>query len=344
MKLTTIFNFTLSVTIASIGITGCTQHSQEVSPLPPSLLTEAERMEQQPKPIVSNTIDLKPTLPQPVKETPAPEPTPTPAPKAEQTQQQPQPVPSPPPERKTNKKPIVQREGKPTSSGSTKRASSKGLTLSQLVKKYPNLLLLKGSSKKKQVALTFDDAPDTNYTLQVLDILKQHNVKATFFVVGRQAEKYPQVIKRMSREGHVVGNHTYNHSLLTKLSDNQFQMQITKTQHIIKNTIGYTPKLIRPPYGEISESQLLWASRHDYIIVNWNVDSRDWKQLSRDEVTSNVLDHTAAGSIILQHSGGGPNQNLSGTVDALPVIIETLQSRGYELVTLPELLKVSKQL
>lgn len=221
--------------------------------------------------------------------------------------------------------------------------AKKQLTLSQLIKKYPDLLLLHGPTGSNKVALTFDDAPDTKYTPQVLDILKKYNVKATFFVVGQLVERYPNVVKRMTREGHVVGNHSYNHSLLTRLSDEQFQSQINKTQNLLKSTIGYTPRLIRPPYGEITESQLLWATSHHFIIVNWNVDSKDWKQLSQAQVTSNVLNHARSGSIILQHSGGGPGQNLSGTVDALPTIIESLQSKGYTLVTLPELLKVSKQ-
>ncbi|MFH5181518.1 polysaccharide deacetylase family protein [Paenibacillus sp. TAB 01] len=259
----------------------------------------------------------------------APAPALEPAPKPSKGQQ---PKQSKPPE-KNSRTTVLQR-----SSG------KKRLTLSQLVKKYPDLLLLHGPSGSNKVALTFDDAPDTKYTLQVLDILKQYDVKATFFVIGRLVEKHPNVVKRMTKEGHVVGNHTYNHALLTKLSDEQFQSQILKTQKLLQSTIGYSPKLIRPPYGEITESQLLWASNHQMTVVNWNVDSKDWRQLSQAQVTSNVLNHAKAGSIILQHSGGGPEQNLAGTVSALPTIIESLQSRGYQLVTLPELLKVSKHL
>jgi len=344
MNRTAIVNLNLCIVISVLSITGCSKPPQNDQPLPPALQMEAERPEALRQ---SGTLEQSlrnhsalPSIP-----TPAASAAPPPAPNPEQQQPQPHeqstPSPAPPPAKKTEKRSTRQQEGAPASTG---RKSNKQLTLSQLIKKYPNLLLLKGSSQKKQIALTFDDAPDTKYTLQVLDILKQHNVKATFFVVGRLAEKYPSVIKRMDREGHVVGNHSYNHALLTKLSDTEFQSQIARTQRAVKNAIGYTPRLIRPPYGEISESQLLWASRNRYVIVNWNVDSRDWKQLSPAEVSANVLDHAAAGSIILQHSGGGPNQNLSGTVSALPEIISTLKARGYELVTLPELLKVSKQL
>lgn len=220
---------------------------------------------------------------------------------------------------------------------------NKGLTLSQIIKKYPDLLLLKGPGATKQVALTFDDAPDRQFTPHVLNILKQYKVHATFFLVGSQAEKYPDIVKRMVREGHVIGNHSYNHKLFTELSDESFKSQVLLTQKSLKSLIGYSPRLIRPPYGEISENQLLWASKQGYRIVNWNVDSQDWKQLSRDQVTENILNHIKKGSIVLQHSGGGPGQNLSGTVEALPTVIQTLQSRGYKLVTLPELLQVSKQ-
>ncbi|MEK8132089.1 polysaccharide deacetylase family protein [Paenibacillus filicis] len=223
-----------------------------------------------------------------------------------------------------------------------KSSKSQGLTLSQLARKYPEFLLLHGRSSNRQIALTFDDAPDATYTPQILDVLKAHKIRATFFLIGSQAEKHPAIVKRIVQEGHVIGNHSYSHPLFTKLSQDSFQQQITRSESILNPLIGYTPKLIRPPYGEISESQLLWASEHGYLVVNWNVDSLDWKQLSEAQVMRNILDHAKAGSIVLQHSGGGHSQNLSGTVQALPKVIEKLQGQGYRIVTLPELLRVTK--
>jgi polysaccharide deacetylase family sporulation protein PdaB len=261
-------------------------------------------------------------------------------PKPSTFQTEPAPV-NPTPTAPQPKTTLPKRIEQPARSTNSQQKNSKRLTLSQLIKKYPNLLLLKGPATSNKVALTFDDAPDSQYTPQVLDILKKYQVKATFFLVGRQAEKHPNMAKRIAREGHIIGNHSYNHALFTKLTDEQFVTQITRTQKVIKATIGYAPKLIRPPYGEITETQLLWASSHHYNVVNWSVDSIDWKQLSEQQVSSNILSNTKAGSIILQHSGGGPNQNLSGTVGALPTIIETLRSRGYQLVTLPDLLKIT---
>lgn len=344
----------LSLTLMGVTLTGCASEprpelKQQVhnEPNSPSSL-QADNQQQTIKASENNaTLPPDPVVRFP--EWPLPEVPPVDDHKP-QAQAQPEPA-SPPPQPAPVQQPPAPQAKKPAkqdkpaqSTASQYSSKSKRLTLSQLVKKYPDLLLLKGSPASQKIALTFDDAPDTRFTPQVLDILKKHNVKATFFIVGRLAEKHPDVVKRIVKEGHVIGNHTYNHSLLTKLSDEQYQVQINKTQKILKQTIGYSPKLLRPPYGEISENQLLWASKHQFLVVNWNVDSLDWKQLSQQQVTSNILTNAKAGSIVLQHSGGGPNQDLSGTVNALPAIIEALQSRGYQLVTLPDLLHVSKQL
>ncbi|AFC27872.1 polysaccharide deacetylase [Paenibacillus mucilaginosus 3016] len=218
------------------------------------------------------------------------------------------------------------------------------LTLSQLTRKYPNLLVRRGPTSSKKAALTFDDAPDDRYTEQVLDTLAASGVKATFFVLGSQASKYPDVVRRMAREGHVIGSHSYQHALFPKLTDERFHSQIEDTEQTLLKLVGYKPRLLRPPYGEITESQLLWAGERGLKIVNWNVDSLDWKQLGKEQVTANILRGVEAGSIILQHSGGGPGQDLSGTVAALPGVIASLRAQGYQLVTLPELLQVSKQL
>jgi peptidoglycan-N-acetylglucosamine deacetylase len=215
------------------------------------------------------------------------------------------------------------------------------LTLGQLRQKYADTFKTNGPSTK-QVALTFDDVPDPRFTPQVLDILKKYEVRATFFIVGSRAEKHPDLVKRMVKEGHIVGNHSYNHPEFSKLTMNAFRKQILHTGEIIRNLTGYTPKMIRPPYGDINEQQLQWAARQQYSIVNWNVDSLDWKGLSKDKVKENILSAVKPGSIVLQHAGGGVGSNLNGTIEALPEIIEELRNRGYELVTLDEMLGLSK--
>ncbi|MGN7413346.1 polysaccharide deacetylase family protein [Paenibacillus sp. SAF-068] len=215
------------------------------------------------------------------------------------------------------------------------------LTLGQLRQKYADTFKTNGPSTKK-VALTFDDVPDPRFTPQVLDVLKKYNVRATFFIVGSRAEKHPDLVKRIVKEGHMVGNHSYNHPEFSKLSMNAFRKQILHTGDIIRRLAGYTPKMIRPPYGDINEEQLRWAARQHYSIVNWNVDSLDWKGLSKTEVKDNILSAVKPGSIVLQHAGGGVGSNLNGTIEALPEIIEELRNRGYELVTLDEMLGLPK--
>lgn len=222
------------------------------------------------------------------------------------------------------------------------RISQKKLTLSQLVLKYPDTFKLRGSAQEKKVALTFDDGPDTRFTPKVLDALKASQVKATFFVLGVQANAHPDIIRRIVKEGHVIGNHSYSHANLPKLTADKFQSQIISTESVLQGLIGYAPKLIRPPYGAINEEQVRWIADHHYLIVNWNVDSLDWKSLNSDQVLNNIMQQTKPGSIILQHSGGADSQDLSGTVQAIVPLISKLKAAGYTFVTVPELLHVAK--
>lgn len=192
------------------------------------------------------------------------------------------------------------------------------------------------------IALTFDDVPDPRFTPQLLDVLRKYQVKATFFVVGSRAERHPELIARIIREGHVIGNHSYNHPEFGKLGMNEFRTQIIRTENILSALAGYKPRLIRPPYGDISEPQLKWAKAHGYKLVNWNVDSLDWRGLSKAQVRNNIVAHAGKGAIILQHGGGGRGSNLQGTIQALPEVITIMRKRGYTFVTVPHMLQVSK--
>ncbi|MFK7695078.1 polysaccharide deacetylase family protein [Paenibacillus sp. HJGM_3] len=218
------------------------------------------------------------------------------------------------------------------------------LTLGELRHKYSDIFKVNGQPGVKRIALTFDDGPDQLYTPQILDVLKAHQVKATFFLLGKRAEANPNIVQRIVQEGHVIGNHSYSHPLFTKLSVEEYKQQIDRTSAILQAQIGYTPKLIRPPYGEITEEQLQWTGSNRYVIVNWNIDSLDWKGLSADQVSHNIISHARGGAIVLQHSAGGDKQNLSGTVAALSTVISKIKADGYELVTVPQLLKLSKQM
>lgn len=232
-------------------------------------------------------------------------------------------------------------EFKPTKE--TKKRRTAVISWDKLHKQFPNTFLTHGPRNKKRVALTFDDVPDPRYTPAILDILAKYDVCATFFIVGNRAAKHPSLVKRIHNEGHIIGNHSYDHAVFSKLSLTNYQKQIWRTDTIIKNIVGYSPHFIRPPYGELLPQQVRWSKQAGFTIVNWDVDSVDWKNNpSSALVLQNIKRTLQPGSIILQHAGGGAGQSLSGTINALPKLIEMLQSKGYELVTLPELVGQSE--
>jgi peptidoglycan/xylan/chitin deacetylase (PgdA/CDA1 family) len=212
------------------------------------------------------------------------------------------------------------------------------LTLAELREKYKSTFLLQGSSKEKRVALTFDDGPDETFTPLVLDELKKAGVHATFFVVGNRIEANPDIFQRIVNEGHAIGNHSYSHPNYLKLSDEDFRDEIDHTDKLIQTYIGHRPSLIRPPYGGVTENQIEWLASMEKKIINWNVDSLDWKGLSADEVYTNIMDATKAGSIILQHSAGGDGEDLTGSVEALHRVIADLKKKNLEFVTVPDLI------
>jgi peptidoglycan/xylan/chitin deacetylase (PgdA/CDA1 family) len=212
------------------------------------------------------------------------------------------------------------------------------MSLADLHHKYHKTFILNGPPNKREVALTFDDAPDAKFTPQVLDVLKKEGVTATFFVLGNRIKAHPDIVARMVTEGHVLGNHSFTHANLPKLTDREFRREITETDRLIRQYTGFTPDIVRPPYGNVKEGQLLWLAKRNKKIVNWNVDSLDWKGLSGEQVATNILAHVHPGAIILQHAAGGVGEDLSGTVDALPIIISKLREDGVRLVSVPDLL------
>ena len=148
------------------------------------------------------------------------------------------------------------------------------------------------------------------------------------------------MLRRINREGHDVGNHSYSHPDFSKLRLDAVQSQILRAEKVIDGIIGYKPRLVRPPYGEIMPEQLEWAKAQGFTVVNWDVDSADWRQLTADKVFKNVTRTVRPGSVILMHAGGGEGQNLEGTVKALPRIIDWLREHRFEPVPLTELLSV----
>lgn len=225
-----------------------------------------------------------------------------------------------------------------TLAGTGKGRSAGSYSWLELQQRYPGTFFVRGSRGSMKVALTFDDVPDPRYTPKVLDILAKHRVRATFFVLGSKAKAYPAIVTRMRKEGHMIANHSYDHPVFTKISVHQFGQQVAQTDLLLRSLAGYSPRYIRPPYGAITPKQIEWAQANGYTVVNWDVDSEDWRSIGSGRIMANIKSTLQPGSIILQHAGGGPTQNLSGTVQALPQLIQLLRKRGYDIVPLPELL------
>ena len=182
---------------------------------------------------------------------------------------------------------------------------------------------------KKVVALTFDDGPDGNTTPQALDILAKYKIKATFFVQGKNIAGNESILKRMQSEGHEVGNHSWNHPILTKLSLEDAKKQLTDTEDAITKVLGKSSKLMRPPYGAISDDI---RNSLDLSFIMWDVDSLDWKSKNEAAILTEIQRQVSNGSIILMHD---IHQT---SVNSLPKVIEYLQGQGYSFVTVSELL------
>lgn len=181
----------------------------------------------------------------------------------------------------------------------------------------------------KKVALTFDDGPNGLYTEPLLDGLKERGVRATFFVLGSEVERFPELVRRESEEGHLVGVHSYKHVNLRQLSDEDAMDQVDRTNAAIYDATGHYASYIRPPFGSWKED-LDYASQ--MIEVLWDVDPNDWATDSSDLVVQRVLENVEENSIILLHDAS------ESSVQAAFTIIDALKKQGYEFVTVEEIL------
>ena len=179
----------------------------------------------------------------------------------------------------------------------------------------------------KLIALTFDDGPNYN-TSKVLDVLAKYNVKATFFVLGSKAKDNKKILKREYDSGMEIGNHTFNHLLLTKYKENVIKDEIDKTSSVIFEVTGRYPKLLRPSYGAYNNTI---KKIGDMPIIIWDIDTLDWKYHNSKRIASRVINKVKDGDIILMHD------IYSATANSLNIIIPELQNRGYTFVTIPEL-------
>lgn len=186
---------------------------------------------------------------------------------------------------------------------------------------------------EKVFALTFDDGPWPDYTRQILAILREHKVKATFFMVGQMVQEYPKIAREVFLAGHAVGGHSWDHPSRPRNA----VAQIQKTNAIIKKEMGFTPTTFRPPYGLLKNGMARQAMKEKQCVLIWSADSDDWRRPPASRMARTVINQATPGGIALMHDGGGTRTQ---TVAALPTIIRELKARGYRFVTIPELLKL----
>lgn len=187
------------------------------------------------------------------------------------------------------------------------------------------------------LALTFDDGPNKFQTPKVLEILEKHNIKATFFVIGENVEYQKEYLKNVYEKGHEIGNHFYTHDNINKLSKDQIRENILKNNELIYSVTGYYPKVIRPPYGIITDNLKEICKELDMSIILWtdDKDSKDWEFTKDSEIINNLTKKVSNGDIFLFHDS---NKKFTNTLSAIDVIIPQLKNKGYKWVTISTLL------
>jgi len=186
------------------------------------------------------------------------------------------------------------------------------------------------------IAMTYDDGPHPQNTPRLLDMLRKRNVKATFYVTGRNVNLYPQITRRIVAEGHEIGNHTWTHRNLKTLSDSAVRKELNTTRDAIVKACGVKPRTMRPPYGALRQNQRAWIYKeYGYPTILWSVDPEDWKRPGISVVTSRIVNNTRNGGIVLAHDLHKP------TVDAMPGTLDGLLRKGFKFVTVSQLLALS---
>lgn len=201
-----------------------------------------------------------------------------------------------------------------------------------------------GLTEARVMALTFDDGPNLPYTRDILQILEQYGVKATFFLLGKNVRAFPSVAKAIAQAGHVVGNHTYTHPRRVQKNPLSFYREIIHTHRLISKTTGEKPRMFRPPY--VQQDPWLFALLRvimRYQVVLWSASGKDWTGEDAEAITGRILNDVEPGGIIDLHDGSediGDKafSDRSQTVIALPMLIERLREQGYRFVTIPELI------
>lgn len=190
------------------------------------------------------------------------------------------------------------------------------------------------ATDKPQIALTFDAAWGNEDTKQIMEVLRKHNVKVTFFMTGGWVKAYPDDVKLILAEGHDLGNHSENHKNMSKLSDKEIKEELMTVHKRVQELTGYEMFLFRPPYGDYDNHVITGAKACGYYSIQWDVDSLDWKDYGVDSIINTVCNHKhlGNGSIILCHNGA------KYTAQALDTLLTNLEEKGYEFVPLSQLI------
>lgn len=192
--------------------------------------------------------------------------------------------------------------------------------------------IYKVQTDRKAIALSFDATWGTGLTDELLEILRTHGVKTTFFLAGYWVEKHPDYVRKIAAEGHEIGNHSYAHPHLNSLEPGQIRHDLAKNHELLKSITGKDAFLFRPPYGEYSNKVIETAAALGYYTVQWSIDSLDWKNLSAEAMVERVLRLAQPGDIVLFHNAG------KYTPETIRQLIPALKARGYVLVPVGELI------
>jgi len=198
----------------------------------------------------------------------------------------------------------------------------------------------------KKLALTYDDGPNETFTLQLMDVLAKHDVKATFFSIGRYAEQKPEIVRELVKAGHVVGNHTHTHPQLIFQTETQVRIQLSACQHVLTDILGQPVQLFRPPYGARRPAVLKIARELGLEPIMWSVTCYDWKPTTAERIEQNAIRQIRGGDVILLHDGGHVKMGAdrSQTAAATDRLITRYKNEGYEFVTIPQMLKKTDRL
>lgn len=213
--------------------------------------------------------------------------------------------------------------------GAVKYTNTASVYFGGTTKKLPIYSVNRNDNK---ISISFDCAYGAEYTQGILDVLKEYDVKCTFFVVDFWAKKYPDVLKKIVSEGHEVGTHSTTHPKMSKLSSEQISSELTTSIKTITDITGQKVELFRAPFGDYDNEVIETASNMGLYTIQWDVDSIDWKDISAKKITDRVVSKTKSGSIILCHNNG------LHTLEALPYVLSNLKEKGYEFVKISQLI------